>query len=281
MTGSVPPVISLVAKLLRYLLRLRFSFLVFFPITVNRFGRQLLAYSVAGLLYRIVVSYYFHPLKKNSQCRTGYCSQYPSGTARKLAQFVGKIISMGFVFGNISRIMTRYRSHFDILRSPTWDGKISLSGSTLNELCFWKENIPFLNSRRLLSVQSHYTRVCYSDASSMGCASYILEFDNTISHKMWGVEEVQKSSSFRELKAISLGLESFLPLVKGHTIKWYTDNQSVSRIAEVGSMKEDLQCLALRIFSMCLLNSITLEVEWIPRSANDKADFLSRASHGL
>ena len=141
---------------------------------------------------------------------------------------------------------------------------------------FLEGKYSFLNSRRLLSVQSHYTRVCYSDASSTGCASYILEFDNTISHKMWGVEEAQKSSSFRELKAISLGLESFLPLVKGHTIKWYTDNQSVSRIVEVGSMKEDLQCLALRISSMCLLNSITLEVEWIPRSANDRADFLSR-----
>ena len=38
-------------------------------------------------------------------------------------------------------------------------------------------------------------------------------------------------------------------------------------------MKEDLQCLALRIFSMCLLSCITLEVEWIPRSANDRADF--------
>ena len=41
--------------------------------------------------------------------------QCPSSTARKLAQFVGKIIAMGFVFGNITRIMTRY-SHFDILR---------------------------------------------------------------------------------------------------------------------------------------------------------------------
>ena len=202
-------------------------------------------------------------------------SQYFSSTARKLAQFVGKIISMGFVFGNITRIMTRY-SHFDILRSPTWDDKISLSRPTLNELCFWKENFPFLNSRRLLSIQSHYTRVCYSDASSTGCASYMLDFHNTISHKLWSAEEAQKSSSYRELKAISLGLESFLPLVKGHTIKWYTDNQSVSRIVEVGSMKEDLQCLALRIFTMCLLSCITLEVEWIPRSANDKADFLSR-----
>ena len=46
------------------------------------------------------------------------CSQYPSSTARKLAQFVSKIISMGFIFGNITRIMTTY-SHFDILRSST------------------------------------------------------------------------------------------------------------------------------------------------------------------
>ena len=34
------------------------------------------------------------------------CSQYPSSTTRKLAQVVGKIISMGFVFGNITCIMT-------------------------------------------------------------------------------------------------------------------------------------------------------------------------------
>ena len=72
----------------------------------------------------------------------------------------------------------------------------------------------------------------------------MLDFHNTISHKLWSVDEAQKSSSYRELKAVSLGLESFLPLLKGHTIKWYIDNQSVSRIVEVGSTKEDLQCLA-------------------------------------
>jgi len=42
------------------------------------------------------------------------------------------------------------------------------------------------------------------------------------------------------LRLFSLGLKSFLPLLKGHTIKWYADNQSVSRIVEIGSMKEDL-----------------------------------------
>ena len=36
-----------------------------------------------------------------------------------------------------------------------------------------------------------------------------------ISHKLWNVEEAQKSSSYRELKAVSLGLESYLPLLEG------------------------------------------------------------------
>ena len=116
---------------------------------------------------------------------------------------------MGFIFGNITRIMTRY-SHFDILRSPTWEGKISLSVSTLNELCFWKENIFSLNSTRLLSTQFHYSRVRYSDASSTGCTSYMLGFHNTISHKLWKVDEAEKTSFYRELRATSLGLESFL-----------------------------------------------------------------------
>lgn len=96
----------------------------------------------------------------------------------------------------------------------------------------------------------------------------MLHFHNTIFHKLWSVDKALKSSSYRELKDVSLRLESFLPLLKRHIIKWYTDNQSVSRIVEVGSMKEDLQCLALRIFSMCLISCITLEVEGIPLGPN-------------
>lgn len=104
----------------------------------------------------------------------------------------------------------------------------------------------------------------------------MLDFHNTMSRKLWSVDEAQRSSSYRELKAVSLSQESFSPLLKGHTIKWYADNQSVSRIVKVGGMKEDLQCLTLRIFSMCLLSCITLEIEWIPRSVNNIADFFRR-----
>ena len=76
----------------------------------------------------------------------------------------------------------------------------------------------------------------------------MLDFHNTIFHKLWSVDEALKSSSYRELKDVSLRLESFLPLLKRHIIKWYTDNQSVSRIVEVGSMKEDFTMLSFAYF---------------------------------
>ena len=41
-------------------------------------------------------------------------------------------------------------------------------------------------------------------------------------------------------------------------------------------MKSDLQDIAISIFKVCMKNSITLELEWVPRSENETADYLSR-----
>ena len=40
--------------------------------------------------------------------------------------------------------------------------------------------------------------------------------------------------------------------------------------------KQYLQVMALFIFETCLQQSIWLDIEWIPRSLNDKADYISR-----
>lgn len=40
-------------------------------------------------------------------------------------------------------------------------------------------------------------------------------------------------------------------------------------------MKEDLQNIALDVYKFCLINGILLDIEWIPRSQNEKADFIS------
>ena len=84
------------------------------------------------------------------------------------------------------------------------------------------------------------------------------------------------SSTFREILAVMFVLLSLLDCLPGLTVKWFTDNQNVQRIISSGSSKEHLQSEALSIFNICCYHGISIDMVWIPRSKNDKADFLSR-----
>ena len=64
--------------------------------------------------------------------------------------------------------------------------------------------------------------------------------------------------------------------LKDKFVKLYTDNQNVVRIAQIGSMKPDLQSLAISIYNTCLLFRIDLSVSWVPRNLNTVADSLSK-----
>ena len=86
---------------------------------------------------------------------------------------------------------------------------------------------------------------------------------------------VRSSSTFREILAVKF-LLSLLNQLSGMTVKWFTDNQNVPRITSSGSSKDHLQCEALSIFNIYCNHGILVEMEWIPRSQNDQADFLSR-----
>ena len=48
-----------------------------------------------------------------------------------------------------------------------------------------------------------------------------------------------------------------------------------ARIVQVGSMHFEINLLASDIFSFCYNHGINLEIDWVPRSLNDKADYLS------
>ena len=65
--------------------------------------------------------------------------------------------------------------------------------------------------------------------------------------------------------------------MEGSVVKWFTDSQTAARILEVGSMKFDLHSLAIKIkiFQFCAEHSIRLEVQWIPLTENEKADYVS------
>ncbi|VDI45185.1 Hypothetical predicted protein [Mytilus galloprovincialis] len=116
----------------------------------------------------------------------------------------------------------------------------------------------------------------YSDASNVALGAYTVESNEKIFHCMLNENEKKLSSTWRELRAIQLSLNSFEPDLKCKIVKWHTDNQNCVNIINKGSTKLHLQHLAYDIFRICTRSGITLCPTWIPRCENFKADFISK-----
>ncbi len=193
---------------------------------------------------------------------------------RRLASLTGKIVSTGLVVGNMTRLMTK-AMHMCIEEKLHWESAVMISKEALSEIQFWVRNISDINSC-MIGPKPSATRMVYSDASCTGYGGYTVGIAEDIAQGQWTVDEVSKSSTWREMKAIDQVMKSLVGNLSNQRVKWFTDNQAVARIATQGSMKQDLQSIALDIYDTCVKEHITLEVDWIPRSKNERADFISR-----
>ena len=220
---------------------------------------------------------YFVPEKKISRLCNCIDSAFPSShiRARVLASIVGQIISMSLAIGPVARLRTRIL--YDLLNSRrSWSDMLRMSDAARQEMQFWKFSIEFLNGCPIW-FSPGATRIVFSDASASGYGGcHEVEIGPDIAHGQWSQYETTLSSTWRELKAVALVLSSFIPKLAGHRVKWFTDNQNVVRIVEAGSRKQHLHCIALQIFETCFRNCIRLDMEWIPRTLNEKADYISR-----
>ena len=88
---------------------------------------------------------------------------------------------------------------------------------------------------------------------------------------------MKQSSTWRELHCVSFALKSFAHLLSGCFVKWFTGSQAVPLIVDSGSMKG--RCINSRLIFFIPPKKtiyIEIEVEWIPGSLNEKADYLSK-----
>lgn len=76
--------------------------------------------------------------------------------------------------------------------------------------------------------------------------------------------------------SVKHALQSFARLLKDKYVKWFTDNQGVATIVNSGSSKAHLHKLALDIFSLSEAYTIVIEIQWIPRTENEVANYLSK-----
>ena len=194
--------------------------------------------------------------------------------ARLLASMIGKIVSMSLALGPITRLMTR--GMYAVLNTRvSWCQQLALSAEAKSEMMFWQNKMNLFNGQDLWPKPSA-VRVVYSDASNTGYGGYTVEHGGQIANGQWSKEEAAQSSTWRELRAVRMVLESFESKLQNERVRWFTDNQNVVRIVLNGSKKPALQQEALAIFDTSVKARIHVEPEWIPREENQIADNISR-----
>ena len=193
---------------------------------------------------------------------------------KRVATVAGKIMSLSNCIGNVTRLMSR--NLYSLINSAsTWFDFVKLSKEVVIELVFWRENLCKCNGIPIWPVEVRPTRIVYSDASSVGCGG-VIAIEGKVFQQNWSVLESSRSSTFRELKAVALSLDAFIEELKFRTVSWFTDNQNVVSIVNKGSKVPELNSIALEIFQKCMLNGITIDVNWIPRDFNSVADEISK-----
>ena len=188
--------------------------------------------------------------------------------ARLLASVVGKVIAMGLAIGPLTRFMTR--SLYSVIEArSSWCEHLQLSPEA--EL----ERISEYNAHPFWRAPSA-VRVVYSDASDTGFGGYMVEHGPCTAYGQWSPEEAIQSSTWRELSAVYRVLHSMTAELRDSRVRWFTDNQNVVHILQVGSKKQHLQKVGMDVFALSMSNHIHLESECIPRELDEIADYLSR-----
>lgn len=80
---------------------------------------------------------------------------------------------------------------------------------------------------------------------------------------MWTNDEIIKSSTWKELKAVEITLKGCVDFFKNKFVKLFIDNQNVERMSEIGSMNNYFQSLVIDVFHFYVQNCICLKVQWI------------------
>ena len=203
-------------------------------------------------------------------------THYP--TARQLAKLSGYLLSMSLALGPISRLRTR-SFYAMILSGDSWSSKMAWSPSAVEDLHFWFSSFEHCHGQPFWKKDPRVSVLSWSDASDSGWGGFSVTTKGTeLAKGEWPVEvrEHGWSSTWRELRAVSLVVSSLSTELEGSVCLHRSDNQAAVRIIQVGSAKPHLQQVALEIHKVCGEHGIRLIAEWVPRTQNELADYLSK-----
>lgn len=197
-----------------------------------------------------------------------------SATYKEIAKIAGFLQSLTLAIGPVCRLFSR-QMYLAIANRTFWDCHFALSPELIEELRFWVTNLCVFNAYTIRPKLS-FDYAIYTDASDHAFGGYS---NHPSFHPVRGIltfQEKEESSTYRELVAIDNTMSVYAPTLSHSKIKFFSDNKGACSILKKGSPKIILNDLAISIFSKALRNDISFDSQWIPRTENERADFLSK-----
>lgn len=206
---------------------------------------------------------------------------------RKLARFAGMAVSMKLAVGKLASAFTVYTYRHIAVHTDEqgldlgWHTHTRLASDdgVLAELKFWSSvtRDQFTAPIRRPSVKPALT--LFTDASDIGWGGH--DEDGWEAQGFLTMSERAASSTLRELRGVLYTLQAYAAkgIARGTTVLLYTDSQNTERILNKGGVANAANHpTAMEIFRLELKLGFALEVVWIPREENERADFLSKVT---
>lgn len=201
----------------------------------------------------------------------------PKCTIRDLSKLIGKFVACSPAVPHAAL----YYKRLEIFRNDSlktekgnYEAIISLPGTCINDINWWKDNIKF--SQKSVYETNPDIHI-FSDSSLTGWGGVM---NDKATSGIWSANERNNHINYLELKAVLLTLQSFCKDMSHTHIRIRTDNTvSVTCINKQGSSKVKLNDMTREIWQFAIEHNLWLTAEHVPGVENSIADFESRKNN--
>jgi hypothetical protein len=192
---------------------------------------------------------------------------------RQLAAFAGKA---EFLYLAIAPARFFLRELHNVLATRTgWGERVRLTHQLRHDLKWWR-TVPHQNNGRSI-YKPIETAYLHADSSDYGWAAVLNADTNYQARGFWDATDRLQHITWKELLAVRLAVESFLPQLKGRQVLLHEDNTAVvAALTKLTSRSPVMMAELRRLWHLLDTNDILIRPRYIRSAANVWADALSR-----
>ena len=161
----------------------------------------------------------------------------------------------------------------------SWQDVLTIDEATVGDLEWWIKALDTWNGKAFRSESKSCIQIT-TDASEIAWGGTMIGCPHIMAQGYWDDHMSNQHPHLREIMAVLMTLESFLPYIKGKAVQVLTDNiTTAAYINFQGGASKLLDGVARNIWLLSITNAIQIQARYLPGVMNQEADRLSRLSN--